>query len=137
MGADLCGYIMFGPKKITAKAKKEAVKFAAELVKKGDKKRGVLTKQGPRRYITIQLGSGEEDVFSDLDEIKGLINDFVKMWNEGGYRDMMERALPDSKDEKVLVCGERTWGDGPDSDSAWGLSDRVAGLGLLPVLGIR
>ena len=67
---------------------------------------------------------------------------FIKMWN-GLYRDSMMRPVVDPRtgevdqDFRIFVAGERTWGDGPDDDSAWGVCTKATELGILDILGIH
>ena len=67
----------------------------------------------------------------------GVVTDFAAMWNDGGYRDRMERGVPRDPTRKIVVVGERTWGDGPEEGSAWYLAEAADRLGLFELLGIE
>jgi hypothetical protein len=66
-----------------------------------------------------------------------LVSSFVNMWNNEYHRDMMSRTLPGDNTKKIVVCGERTCGDGPEDDSAWGVTKKAMFLGIPELLGIE
>ena len=66
-----------------------------------------------------------------------VVTDFAVMWNDGGYRDQMGRCVPGDPTRRIVVVGERTWGDGPEEGSAWQLAEAMDHLGLFEVLGIE
>jgi hypothetical protein len=154
MGADLCGYILIGPMKLNKTKVKTAVKYAEEtiaLAKKASTNERSMFPSNERldsvsvvrkRLPRIDPDSTDLDVLEECEEIadfdaKTAVKDFEEMWNKESYRDMMSRRLPGDNKKKIVACGERTWGDGPEEDSAWGVTDAVSRLGLLERLGIE
>lgn len=140
MGADLCGYIMIGPMKLDPVAIKETIKEVAnmlDLIKKaeaGDKQAvSTLTETYGVDARLTELEAGNLDVLNP----QTLVEEFVQMWEHEPYRDMMSRMLPGEKDKKIVVCGERTHGDGPDPDSAWGVTQRAMFFGIPDMLRVE
>jgi hypothetical protein len=154
MGADLCGYIFVGPYKIDpkkyARAKKELEILAhnARVVKEALKAKGKddevsiddfpKSMHGLAAEIADNNGEDWDGVAGAIAAAVETLDEFVRLWEDEGYRDMMSRStpFPGKRWAKILVSGERTWGDGPDHDSAWGISDRASRLGIPGLLGI-
>lgn len=144
MGADLCGYIMCGPENLDKKKVEKAKKWLAKVVaqaKANDKEGAELKSLLEREGVIEQLSGGSEDValVLALAAIAGmgtLLNDFLRVW-DGDFRDQMARDMPFKKGWQIVVAGERTWGDGPDEESAWGISERASTMGLFDMLGIE
>jgi len=139
MGADLCGYVMIGPETLDrgrvdlALARVERLGQQAEAGEMDDEPlRGVVRRACDEFFP-------EPDMFlSWLSDIPpGVVADFAAMWNDGGYRDRMERGVPGDPTRKIVVVGERTWGDGPEEGSAWWLAEAADRLGLFELLGIE
>lgn len=139
MGADLCGYILVGPRKLNKKKVAAAIEHLKETIKLAKQAHDlsldnsvpvnqiILLKQRLSR-VGPQASNGE--VLEEAEEVLDVdplttVSEFQNMWDNAPYRDMMTRSLPGDKKRKILVCGERTWGDGPDPDSAWGITDAV------------
>jgi hypothetical protein len=155
MGADLCGYILIGPMKLDRKKVKAAIKELTETIKilktafetKEDfgfscERRGQAVKALKKRLPSLDPKATYMDLVNDYEQLadmdpKKTVMDFVAMWEKGGYRDMMDRRFPGDDKRKILVCGERTWGDGPEPDSAWGITMTVGLMDLFDILGIE
>ena len=146
MGADLCGYILVGPKKLEKK-KVKAVKQRFSSMKITAQKM-----QADRDWNSVaklhkafpEIDLDRSDVFGcePAEAIEHLANmevnlvvEFVELWEHGGsWRDYMSRLF---KDRLILVVGERSFGDGPETGSAWWMVDQLEALGLLDGLGIK
>jgi len=154
MGADLCGFLLKGPAKLhrvkIRQAKKLYTELRMHLGGSTEKFKEFLVQWGKatsssaaRCYVT--LGIGPKSEADELEEVREkvkqmppkLVDRFVDMWANGDYRDMVRRDDPDDKSQQLLFVGERTCGDGPDDDSAWGLAALMDDLGLLTVSGVR
>jgi len=143
MGADLCGYILIGPKKLSKSKIREAkrqlrhmIVLARNLQRDAIINSDVISKTFPRVDLYTLNEHGEADILSVIAETEmELLNDFVRLWNHGGsWRDYMCR---EHKDLRILVVGERTYGDGPQEGSAWWMVEQLTVLGLLDILGIK
>jgi hypothetical protein len=151
MGADLCGYILVGPKVLSkariAKAKKHVLAVLARARDLGKKAKdtsfdveAALKNDGEISEVLDGLAMGD-DAESGLEQIasmdtNAIVDEAVEAWG-GGYRDWMDRLVPGSTRLKIGVCGERTCGDGPQDGSAWKVMDTAARMGVLDVLGIK
>lgn len=139
MGADLCGYILVGPETLDRKRVDVALARVERLQQQAEAEEA---DQEPLRGAVQRACDDffpEADLFLSwlADVPPSVVTDFAAMWNDGGYRDRMERGVPGDPARKIVVAGERTWGDGPDDDSAWGLASTMDQLGLLELLGIE
>lgn len=141
MGADLCGHIMVGPRKLDPAKVKKAREFMAKLVVQAKQKRSgkELKSVLADKYAVEQLSDGSEnvgDAIAAISRLDGIVDDFLQVW-ECQYRDQMARDLPGKKGWQIVVAGERTWGDGPEIGSAWYVCDRIVQLGLYGKLGLK
>jgi hypothetical protein len=139
MGADLCGYVLVGPRRLTRRKVRAAIARLGRLRRQAE---AGQTDQEPlhsvARRANDELGLDVEDCLSaSSDSPSRALADFVAMWNDGGYRDQMVRSLPGDRRRKIVVVGERTWGDGPQEGSAWYLAETVDRLGLFEILGLE
>jgi hypothetical protein len=142
MGANLCGFILCGPRKIAPDKIEAAIKHVEETLKllkvlvDGEphaKETEELEKRLPcfdPRYPDAHSAYADEDP-------KVLVFNFVDMWENEPYRDMMSCYFPGDRDKKIIACGERTWGDGPEPDSAWGITEKAELLDIPQMLGIE
>ena len=139
MGADLCGYVMVGPETL------ERERVNAALVRIERLQQQAEAEEMDREPLRGVVRRACEEYFSEpafflswLSDIPSCtVADFAAMWNDGGCRDRMERDVPHDPTRKIVVVGERTWGDGPEEGSAWWLAEAMDRLGLLEVLGIE
>jgi hypothetical protein len=139
MGADLCGYILVGPGTLDRERVDRALARVERLQRQADTEE---TDREPLRGVVRracdEFFPGADLFLSWLEDIpSSVVTDFAAMWNDGGYRDRMERSVPGDPTRKIVVVGERTWGDGPDEESAWYLAEAVDRLGLFDLLGIE
>ena len=138
MGADLCGYVLVGPKKLKASAK------AVRLCEKVAAKLTAAAEAANEKKTEIALGDFWNEFSHYPDELlemlrllppHQLIDDFVRFWNRDDIpRDSMAKSY---KDRRIVVAGERTWGDGPAEGSAWYLCQVASLCGLFEVFGIE
>jgi len=134
MGADLCGFIMCGPKQLDKKKVEKARKWLAKVVAQAKKK----DTQGRELKRLLDYGNVVEQY--DVEAVAGmgtLLDDFLRVWDDGCFRDQMSRDFPFKKGWQIVVAGEQTWGDGPEPESAWGISERASTMGLFEMLGIE
>lgn len=160
MGADLCGYLLFGPDKLEQSKVDATIKHLTEL--------GVETKAMTFDYAKAQedleayiqtlpdgkfktlvlntalydFGELEELVetvtkYSEQSESESLVYDMVTLWNNCDYRDMTFRYISHDVPTKVVFCGELSWGDGPNEGCAQYLCKQASELGILEMLGIE
>jgi hypothetical protein len=130
---------MVGPKKLDRASLNIAYVEATilfETIKKalgGDKEaRQEMTKYDvDLRLVDLHLGNINHT------NATLLVSSFVNMWDNEPHRDMMSRTLPGDDTKKIIVCGERTCGDGPEDDSAWGVTKKAMFLGIPELLGIE
>jgi len=133
VGADLIGYLLKGPARISLKGRKfdraaKRVKlftrlleldelteeelrsaFSAQELKVLDK-----LKIKPSLHIESLVGLKNEYA-SALKHINGFsAESFVFWWNLPGADDTMFRRDPDNRRKRILFAGESTWGDEPD-----------------------
>jgi hypothetical protein len=139
MGADLCGYILIGPKTLERDRVDMAIGRVERLQQQADDEE---TDREPLRGAVRRACDEffpEMDLFLSwlADVPSSVVTNFAAMWNDGGYRDRMERGVPGDPTRKIVVVGERTWGDGPEEGSAWYLAETVDQLGLFELLGVE
>lgn len=148
MGADLCGHIMVGPKKISQEAVDRAIRIAesltTECMKAIKENKPVAADTGSYYYYDtpshgrIDTHIAEEIADLSPSSIEGYIRAFVNIWNTEDSRDLMARMMPGSNDKKIVVCGDRTWGDGPQEESTWWYANLIGDkLGVFGELGIE
>ena len=166
MGADLCGYVLIGPRELDQGSVDAAVEHIktcldqqAELNKIIETAKGSdeaydkvcsMLEQGPfRRYFGSVMEEFQIDALDEALETDFLggklpevfISGFVGAWAHE-CRDSMGRSYEDPRthetdpDFQIFAAGERTWGDGPQEDSAWWYCDVAAKFGLFDLLGI-
>jgi hypothetical protein len=154
MGADLIGYMCVGPKKIS-EAQAQAAEEKAWRIFQGLRTwwKAVETEDTnhpkPPPEISDALDSAQIDEsyklellsFGDKDietatknDIDALVDEIVGFWNDPGFRDTVDRWISDT--EKVIFCGEMSWGDEP-SGHGYGLLKMAHVLDILDELGIR
>ena len=75
-------------------------------------------------------------VFDDTVSILSMVDTFVSGWNDPCFRDTACRGDPDDPDGKIVVAGERSWGDEP-TGSGYQLLKKGFALGIAQELGIR
>lgn len=142
MGADLCGYIMCGPKTLSKRRVEKARMWLKKVVaqaKANDKEGAELKRLLQDGNIVDQVSGGSDDTDDAVEAIAGmgtLLNEFLRVWDGGGFRDQMTRDMPFKTGWQIVVVGERTWGDGPEPNSAWGITEKADMIGLLRMLGI-
>lgn len=150
MGADLCGYILVGPKKLSAASIKKATQHAkavqaaaSEMLKKvadGLDPFKALEKDGVLTEIleSMNMDDVPNEGLAQITEVNtnDIVDAAVDAWG-GGHRDWMDRELPGSRTHKIGVCGNMTWGDGPEEGSAWHAMDVACRWGVLDALGIK
>jgi hypothetical protein len=141
MGADLCGFILVGPMELDAKKVEEAKAWFDRLKdqaeNENDDEAPDLKALLANEWAVEAIGGGDQE--GAIEAILGYDENFVAQlcdfWTAGGYRDAMARELDGNR--KIVVAGERTYGDGPEPGSAWWLCGQADALGLLERLGIE
>lgn len=149
MGADLIGYMCIGPQHITGN------QMAAAQVRAWDIFRGLrewyASEENVRPEILDGLDLGGIDDPCELESLKfrsqditsavkvdiqALVAEIVQFWNDpnASARDSVCRNI--SGTEKVVFCGEMSWGDEP-SGYGYSLLKMVHVLDILEPLGIR
>lgn len=142
MGADLICFIAKGPVKVNKRSQMKAVKRATKIIelakelvrvaKKFDREED-LTDAEAKLYndgILDPLLSGfqDQEQYSSLDEaVENLetlagfepnteVSEFVRYWLTNAARDTNSRIDPDDNKQKIVVCGELSWGDAPEGE---------------------
>ena len=140
MGADLCAFIQIGPDQVTDEDKvlaaiehaREVCDIAREVVAELDSSDADLDEQD----LPDELGhiANASDVFQIVDiDCEKTVRDFVEFWNTCQARDTTFRYH--TAGTKIVVSGERTWGDEPDGVGYQRIKMAHL-LGFLSVLGI-
>lgn len=149
MGADLIGYMCIGPKRITAAQKKAATKRAWEIFQALRAWYGDDDGEGKRQEILdgLELGGIDETyqleslefhranfTVADRIHIEATVAEIVQFWNDPDSFDSVCRDISDT--EKVVFCGEMSWGDEPEGHG-YQLLKMAHVLEILEQLGIR
>lgn len=141
MGADLIAYILVGPTKLLpSDALKQSITIeASHLCAVAQEAQTAVGEQlSPEKEQLLQdLDSYEIDYLASLDP-QGALRDFLKLWNEGGYRDCETRCVerPGVPTERILVAGDMSWGDEPDGAAYQAIKAALA-LGITDALGVH
>jgi hypothetical protein len=101
--------------------------------------RGHKDYRGLVEQVLDACGNSEvtEYVFSaTLDDLAGMVQNFVESWNKPCYRDMAVRQDPDDPNRKVVVAGELSWGSEPDG-AGYQLLKRAFDLNIAQMLGAK
>lgn len=146
MGADLIGYICVGPKKIS-EAQAQAAEAKAWQVFQGLRNwwQGFLLPPEIERTLSLiqidepseleSLSFGDKGIkTATKDDIDALVDQIVGFWNDPMSRDSVNRWISDT--EKVVFCGEASWGDEPDGHG-YVMLKMVHVLNILNELGIH
>ena len=72
---------------------------------------------------------------SGLEGLAKEVRDFVAGWNNGGFRDLSYRVDPLHPRRKVVVAGERSWGDEPQG-VGYQMLKKAFGLTIAQRLGV-
>ena len=117
MGADLIGYMVFGPIKVKKteaelKAYFEANKKETEVTDGGSD--ATVLGLAPSPEWVEGHDEPETDDVLDLDDFIQESNDFMDFWNEENSRDCSFRVNPNDPEGKVGFAGDTTWGDSPE-----------------------
>lgn len=91
---------------------------AALLAEKADK----LFEKPIFSGVKCQAGIDSADQFKDNgflvemieEDVEKLVKNFVEWWRTCEGRDTAGRSLPSDKNQKIVVCGEMSWGDSPE-----------------------
>jgi len=150
MGADLIGYMCLGPKKISEAQAEAAERRAWEIFQALKTWYGDDEGEGEQPEILKGLGLGGVDEAYQLeslrfggdadiatatkDDIDALVDEIVGFWNDPGSRDAVDRWISDT--EKVVFCGDMSWGDEPDG-YGYRLLKMAHVLDILEPLGIH
>jgi hypothetical protein len=144
--------MLFGPNSIRKKnirnAERHVRALGAEIEALQDLPDDVepLESKFPRLTEVMQFGAGHESLaeaaeWLELEDAELEVEAVADAWDNERYRDMTSRLMPGSSSgrngRKCLFAGERTWGDGPERDSAWGIFERANTLGILGILGLE
>jgi len=137
MGAELIGYMLYGPREISDGQKDLAYSRAlktSNLIKfwleyEGDKPDGLDHLE--------QDESWEVEYFADLsfDDAKKTVDTFIEFWNNPyslGFYDVITRII---ENYRVVFAGDSTWGDEPNG-GGYDLINEARMLGILEPLGI-
>lgn len=121
MGADLLGYMVFGPR--TLPSKDVCFKWFEEHK---DATGNICVQEEDEE-------AGEEEVTMDATEFTVFIESFYEFWPSNS-RDSVCRDLPNT-DRLVIFAGEPSWGDEPDGHG-YTLLKAMTRLSLSTLLGI-
>jgi len=72
---------------------------------------------------------------SALEDLAKEVRDFVASWNDGRFRDLSYRVDPLHPRHKVVVAGERSWGDEPQG-IGYQMLKKAFGLTIAQRLGV-
>lgn len=117
--------------------------YDAQIAALSDKQRTYVEGLNERREGDSWFRE-EEDVNNLLDwaeeaftpeAVESIIEDLFAVWDNGA-RDSMSRSLPGDPTQRILACGELSWGDEPDG---WGYQTlkKADRAGILDAYGIR
>ena len=149
MGADLIGDMCVGPIHIEEAQAKTAEKRAWEIVQalkvwygddEGEGEQPELLKgldlvDIDKPYHMESLDFGGADIkAATKEDIDALVGEIVGFWNDPSSRDSVDRWI--SKTEKVIFCGEMSWGDEP-SGYGYRMLKMAHILNILGELGIH
>lgn len=164
MGADLCGYLMVGPLALPKPPEEALRKLAFELSQLYIAREGLPGAplldglDNPDDWYEVANALGYDAVLLDtfFDEcptgtypeetqqeifeyLNKMVEDIRQAWTgEKVYRDATFRTVDvNGTKVRVFFAGERTWGDGPESGSAWYLFEQAHACKLLDLLEIR
>ena len=70
------------------------------------------------------------------DNLAKEVQAFVTAWNEGRFRDLSSRPDPRDPAWKIVVAGERSWGDEPDG-LGFQMLKKAFGLTIAQLLGVK
>jgi hypothetical protein len=129
MGADLIGYMCIGPKKISkaqAQAAEEkawqifqglrawwkAVETEAESPPEIERALSLAQIDDPRELESLAFGEDKDIETATKEDIVALVDEIAGFWNDPCSRDVVDRLISDS--EKVVFCGDMSWGDEPE-----------------------
>ena len=143
MGADLIGYIVKGPVKITKARQQKAIEYLDRVFiiynnANGDNEYMAKTMPKP----ASDLLDADECQFNNIleENIKFKTNDIVKaivsFWHNPHYRDVCYVSDPDDKNQLIVFAGDMSWGDSPEGTGYREL-DRMYWLGVNEALGIK
>jgi hypothetical protein len=143
MGADLIGYMLFGPLKIRKgkirAAVREVRKLGAEIEayesddEVSEDKLPLLLTICDERCMEV----AEAIEWLDLGDPEAEVKEIVNVWENETFRDMTGRLDPQDPKRKIVFAGEMTWGDGPDPHSGWGTFERAQLMNVLDALGLE
>ena len=153
MGADLIGYMCVGPTLVTAE-QKVAAKEKAWRVFLGMRAWWLAAEENPspepppeiidvldccqidepHELEALRFGGDQDIETAGRQDVDGLVDEIVAFWNCPATRDSVCRDLSD--DERVVFCGEASWGDEPDG-SGYLLIKMAHILDILWELGIH
>jgi hypothetical protein len=126
MGADLIGHMCVGPRRIARTRTRAAVKRAWEVFQALRRWHGATDGEDPPKGLEFLALCGIDEPWQleSLDfgktglngvtkaHIGDLVGRIVSFWNDPDARDTVWRDI--SKMERVVFCGDSTWGDEPD-----------------------
>jgi hypothetical protein len=142
MGSELCGYIMCGPRKLDPAKIEAAIEETAELLVLINKVLNDEVNDEAMKELQKIIHVDPLDAILELDKFrhanaKVLVYSFVRVWECEPYTDVMSRSFPGDDTKKIVVCGDSTYGDGPEEDSAWGITERSMFLGIPAMLDVE
>jgi hypothetical protein len=136
MGADLIGFLCKGPAKFRKSDIKKAETRAAEIIIFAAKVYELLKKEvktpEDEEFLESCLiasplsGFNSQEQYDDIRNCEPHLEDisaataedeveqFVSWWESGSGRDTNSRLDPDNKRQKIVFCGDMSWGDSPD-----------------------
>jgi len=141
MGADMSGYLVVGPRKITEKSIRKA---ASALLRKAkaEVKSSSWTCENCGAVMTMDTsvckscGYEHEDLSSIgyLLTAKAHVEQLIADWPPD-YRDVTSRSSPFSKGQIIVFAGDMSWGDEP-SGAGYQTLKRIMASGVSKELGI-
>lgn len=141
MGADLVGYLVKGPAKLSRATLSRAIKrLQRELKKQRDSNVGVCYAcdiESPVEDAVCQE-CGEQLIAAKLTDDKAIadkVTDMFEAWPPDA-RDCASRADPDDPKQVLVFAGRETWGDEPDGSGYLYLKELLS-LGVAETFGIR
>jgi Sec-independent protein translocase protein TatA len=146
--------VLVGPRRLRKADSKYAVKQARKVIEEAkallakmeaNSAFDVAKKDLKKSYIQFLMS---HEQYSRLSEARNcietlaemnpstVVEDFENWWNAAAAKDTVWRLSPSNRREKVVVCGESSYGDSPDG-IGWTHIRYAEWLNLFPFFGIK
>jgi hypothetical protein len=151
MGADIIGYHVLGPPKLTRSLRSKAVKrindmkeALEEICNDEEAEDGPvpddfidLLKTPLFRHLSAQTEFSDLSFIREVHDPGKLVDEFMNFWDDPCFRDATSRIFTvKGQKVKVVFAGEMTWGDEPEG---WGYTTLKAAdyLGLFNIFKLQ